>query len=168
MGRDEEFSEFASHRWLALTRSVALLGASRHEAEDLAQTTLMKCYQSWSKVTSADNQDAYVYRVLLNAYRESHRRRWWGERPTRVLPDTARPDLSGDIDTAEAVRRSLSRLSQGQREAVVLRYFVHMTEQQIADVLSIAPGTVKSRLSRALEHLSVDSDLNELRDGTST
>jgi RNA polymerase sigma-70 factor (sigma-E family) len=166
VGRDEEFSEFASHRWLVLTRSAALLGASRHEAEDLAQTTLMQCYLSWSKVTGADNVDAYVYRILLNAYRASHRRRWWGERPTRDLPDTARPDPSADVDTADAVRRSLSRLNQGQREVVVLRYFVHLGEQEIAQVLGIAPGTVKSRLSRGLQQLSTDSHLHELLDGT--
>lgn len=166
MGRDEEFSEFASHRWLALTRSAVLFGASRQEAEDLAQTTLMRCYLSWSKVRGADNMDAYVYRILLNTYRASHRRRWWGERPTRDLPDAVCPDPSAGVATADAVRRSLSRLNPGQREAVVLRYFVHLSERQISEILGIAPGTVKSRLSRALHHLSTDSDLYDLLDGT--
>ena len=47
----------------------------------------------------------------------------------------------------------------------MLRYYAHLGEQQIASALKIAPGTVKSRLSRALAQLSTDLDLSELRGG---
>ena len=54
MDQDQEraFADFASSRWLLLARSAVLLGASHHEAEDLAQTVLMKCYLSWSRVSA--------------------------------------------------------------------------------------------------------------------
>lgn len=45
----------------------------------------------------------------------------------------------------------------------MLRYYAHLTEQQMAAVLGVAPGTVKSRLSRALKVLADDPDLAELR-----
>jgi DNA-directed RNA polymerase specialized sigma24 family protein len=86
---DRDLSSFASGRWVALVRSAVLLGAGRQEAEDLAQATLLRCYLSWSKVVRADNQEAYVARMLLNEFRHSRRRRWWGERPTAQLPDRA-------------------------------------------------------------------------------
>jgi len=54
-------------------------------------------------------------------------------------------------------------LSTPAREAVVLRYYAHLTEQEMAAVLGVAPGTVKSRLSRALAELSRDSDLADGR-----
>lgn len=166
MGRDEDFAEFASARWLTLARSAVLLGASHHEAEDLAQTTLMRCYVSWSKVAAADHQDAYLTRMLLNEFSRSRRRRWWQERPTSVPPELSTPDLTAQVDGADAVARALSRLGKGQREVVVLRYFMHLTDRQTADALGIPEGTVKSRLSRAHQQLAADEDLTSLRDGT--
>jgi DNA-directed RNA polymerase specialized sigma24 family protein len=67
VAQDEDFAEFASGRWLTLARSAVLLGASHHEAEDLAQTVLMRCYVSWSKVSAADFPDAYVAPMVAGA-----------------------------------------------------------------------------------------------------
>ena len=166
MGRDEDFTEFASGRWLALARSAVLLGASHHEAEDLAQTVLMRCYVSWSKVSGALHPDAYVMRMLLNEFSTSRRRRWWKERPTSALPEVGTPDLTAEIDGSDAVARALADLGKGQREVVVLRYYAHLTDQQIAEVLDLPEGTVKSRLSRAHQRLASDEHLAALRDGT--
>ena len=58
-----------------------------------------------------------------------------------------------------------TRLPLPQRQAVVLRYYLHLTEQQIADASGVAAGTVKSRLSRALATLAGDPDLAILREG---
>jgi DNA-directed RNA polymerase specialized sigma24 family protein len=90
VGEGADFSEYVSSRWAALVRSARLLGADPHEAEDLVQSALARCYVSWSKVRAADVPDAYVYRVLVNVYRDSRRRHWRRERPTDRLPD--RPD----------------------------------------------------------------------------
>lgn len=166
MGRDEDFAEFASARWLLLARSAVLLGASHHEAEDLAQTTLMRCYVSWSKVTAAAHQDAYVMRMLINEFTRSRKRRWWQEKPTERLPVTPLEDPTGDVDGADAVARALGRLGKGQREVVVLRYYANLTEAQTAEALGVPEGTVKSRLSRAHRQLADDADLASLRDGT--
>jgi DNA-directed RNA polymerase specialized sigma24 family protein len=59
--------------------------------------------------------------------------------------------------------RSLARLTDDQRTAVVLRYYANLTEAQMAVALDVAPGTVKSRLSRALSALSEDPHLTDLR-----
>jgi RNA polymerase sigma-70 factor (sigma-E family) len=163
--RDEEFARFVDERWPVLVRSAVLLGCAPPEAEDLVQTALVRCYVAWDKVSRAGNRDAYVYRVLVNCHHDSHRRRWWRERPTEKLPEIPDDDRTGQVDDADAVRRALSRLSPAHREVVVLRYYAHLGEQQIADALGIAPGTVKSRLSRALTQLSSDLDVSELRGG---
>jgi RNA polymerase sigma-70 factor (sigma-E family) len=165
MGKDEEFAEFVTARWRTLVRSAVLLGASRPEAEDLAQTTLMRVWVAWSKVVRADDRDAYVAKILVNTFRQSRRRRWWGEHPTRDVPESVQPDETAAADDADAVRRSLRSLSPGQREAVVLRYYAHLSERQIAEALGVAPGTVKSRVSRGLSHLAEDPGLALIRDG---
>jgi RNA polymerase sigma-70 factor (sigma-E family) len=163
--RDEDFSAYANARWPALVRSAVLLGCTVQDAEDLAQTALMRCYVAWAKVTKAADRDAYVYRILVNAYHDSRRRRWWGEKPTVVLPEQVEADATTRVDAADAMDRALARLSQVNREVVVLRYYAHLNDQQIAEALNIAPGTVKSRLSRALTQLSTDANLADLRGG---
>jgi RNA polymerase sigma-70 factor (sigma-E family) len=165
--RDGDFAAYAAARWGALVRSAVFLGCSPEEAEDLVQTTLLRCYVSWRTVERADNRDAYVYRMLLNAQRDSRRRRWWGERPTDVLPD-GEPvgDAAEAHAVADAVHRALGDLTKASREVVVLRYFARLSEQQTAQVLGIPPGTVKSRLSRALAHLADNTHLTDLAGGT--
>ncbi len=51
------------------------MGCDANEAEDWAQTTLVTCYVSWSKVSKTDDQDAYVYRILANTLRSARQRR---------------------------------------------------------------------------------------------
>ncbi|MDP2773017.1 MAG: SigE family RNA polymerase sigma factor [Nocardioides sp.] len=162
--KDEDFSEFAGARWLTLVRAAMALGCTASEAEDLAQTTLLRAYVSWTKVAKADHRDAYVSRMLLNAHRDTHRRRWRRETTVARMPDSPAHDTTAASDSADALRRAVAQLSQGQREVVALRYYVRLTEPEIATVLGIAPGTVKSRLSRALANLSHSPDLAEFGD----
>lgn len=157
---DDDFTAFATAQWSKLVRSAVLMGCCLPEAEDLAQTTLLRCYLAWNRVTRTADPEAYLYRMLFNARSDSRRRRWWGEVPSETVPDhlDARDEIA-KVDDADALRRALLKLKPGQREAVVLRFYAHLDERQIADVLKIAPGTVKSRLSRALAVLSEDSVL---------
>lgn len=158
MGRDREFTEFARERWDRLVRAGVLLGCTDAEAEDLAQTALLKCYLAWARLQAADDPDAYAYRVLLNAHRDSRRRHWWRERPVESVPE-ATYDARGLSDEALIVDRALARLGTPAREVVVLRYYLDLSEAETARVLGVPAGTVKSRLSRALDALSRDAQL---------
>lgn len=168
MDQDADFVDFASAQSTRLARSALLLGASHHEAEDLAQATLVRCYVYWSKVTAAADPDAYVMRMLLNEFARSRKRRWWSEKPTDRPPDTALADATSQVEAADAVARALGRLGPGQREAIVLRHYAHMSEAQVAETLGIPVGTVKSRLSRAHRQLAEDVDIEALRNGQAT
>jgi len=86
-----------------------------------------------------------------------------GETPTASLPEVPGDDATEAYDATDALARSLRRLSPEHRACVVLRFYAHLTEQQMAGVLGIAPGTVKSRLSRALRALADDPNLSDLR-----
>lgn len=154
-----DFSEFVADRWQRLVRSAVLLGCAPAEAEDLVQTTLERCLMKWRHVSRADDRDAYVHRMLLNAFTSSRRRRWTQERPTERTADGVVADQTGRVDESDAVLRALARLGHDQRAVVVLRYYEHLTERQTASVLGVAVGTVKSRLSRALRTLAADPTL---------
>jgi RNA polymerase sigma-70 factor (sigma-E family) len=161
---EDDFAAYAREAWGTLVRSAVFLGCSLHEAEDLAQTTLVRCYTAWPSVVAADNRAAYVYRMLLNCLRDSKRRRWWGERPTERLPEgRAGRDAIAGVDTTDAVHRALAGLTKPNRDVVVLRYFAGLSEAETAEALGVPTGTVKSRLSRSLAALAGNDHLSDFR-----
>ncbi|HYG93041.1 MAG TPA: SigE family RNA polymerase sigma factor [Nocardioides sp.] len=146
-----DFSSYVADRRARLVRTAVLLGCPRADAEDVVQTALMRCYRSWRKVRSADHPDAYVHRVLVTTLADARARRWNGELPTEVLPE--------DVDDSDptsgiAVRRALAVMTPEHREVLVLRFYADLSERDTAAALGVAPGTVKSRTSRALQALS--------------
>lgn len=168
---ESAYADYVEQSWPTLVRAAVFLGARPHEAEDLAQTTLVRCYTGWERVNNAENRDAYVYRMLLNCLRDVRRTRWWKD---RQYDDPAvlerRTPVAGDaserVAVADAVHRALGSLTKPNRDVVVLRYFVQLTEKQTAEALGVPAGTVKSRLSRALAHLAADDHLLDLTGGT--
>ncbi|CAN5480965.1 SigE family RNA polymerase sigma factor [soil metagenome] len=161
---ESDFADYAREAWGALVRSAIFLGCSPHEAEDLAQTTLVRCYTAWPSVVAADNRAAYVYRMLLNCLRDSKRRHWWGERPTERLPErSGAADSMAGVDTADAVHRAMGALSKPNRDVVVLRYFAGLTEAETDEALGVPAGTVKSRLSRSLAALAANDHLADFQ-----
>ena len=169
--RNTEFGEYVAARWTRLVRAAVLLGCSPHEAEDVTQTALTRCLVKWSKVQRADDRDAYVYRILVNTFTDSRRRRWTSERATEDLPEPTVVGLrsaTDEVHDRDAIDRALANLAEDQRVAVVLRYYLNQSEAQMADTLQVAPGTVKSRLARALKAMAVDPVLADEQSGTTT
>lgn len=161
--RDTEFGEYVAARWTRLVRAAVLLGCSPHEAEDVAQTALTRCLVKWSKVQRADDRDAYVYRILVNTFTDSRRRRWTGEQPTDEVPEPSAVGgraATDEVDDRDAIDRALANLAEDQRVVVVLRYYLNQSEAQMAQTLKVASGTVKSRLSRALKAMAIDPVLS--------
>jgi RNA polymerase sigma-70 factor (sigma-E family) len=154
--RRVDFSEYVAARRASLVRAVVLLGCPVSDAEDIVQTALLKCHRSWRRVQRANQPEAYVYRVLVNTYRDTRSRRWTGEVPTEELPEEP---VDSDHLTGIEVRRALASMSRDHREVLVLRYFADLSEAQTAKVLGIPTGTAKSRTSRALAVLSAHPSL---------
>ena len=146
------YEEYVAARWSHLYRTAYLLTGAHADAEDLAQATLIKAYQSWAKVSAAASPDAYVRRILTNTFVSSRR-------PLRIsrehLVDSV-PDLEAPVGIDHERLRlwpHISSLPPKQRAVVVLRYYEDLSEQQIADAMGCSPGTVKSNASLALKSL---------------
>ena len=161
---EDDYKAFVDARYARLVRAAVLFGCRAQDAEDAVQDALIRCYGAWGRVSAADDRDAYVYRVLVNGITRSRRRKWHGEIPVQVLPEPPQPDddPATTVSLSHSIRASLDRLGHEQRQVLVLRYFADLTEAQIATVLRIAPGTVKSRASRAIAALSEDESLGDL------
>lgn len=148
------FSEFYVATYLRLVGSLTLIGGSRTDAEDAVQEAMVRAADRWRKLSRYDDPAAWVRRVALNLLRNNHRS------STRRRAAQARllaPEAHLDPDPASGtLRDQIADLSLEQRQVIVLHYVYGLSVEQIANELSVRPGTVKSRLSRARSTLRVD------------
>ncbi|GAA5000351.1 SigE family RNA polymerase sigma factor [Streptomyces siamensis] len=165
--RDEEFQHFVVGRWPRLMRTAFLLTGEQHAAEDLVQTTLEQVFVAWRRVGSADDPEAYVRRVMINAHSRRHRRRlkeFLAPKDdsgfTRELPDSG--DRMAQADDRGALLKALAELPPRQREAVVLRYWEDLSETQVADAMGCSVGSVKSNAAKGIAKLRAIPGLAEL------
>ncbi len=156
---DLGFGEYVTARGRSLLRTAYLLTGNLADAEDLVQSALAKTYQAWARIEDRGALDGYVRRAMVNTHISSWRRRRVEEIPTDEIPDQVVADPSGDSDLQDTLRRAIERLQRRMRAAVVLRYYEDMTEAEVADVLGVSLGTVKSTVSRAVAKLRVDAEL---------
>ncbi|MBM0123267.1 SigE family RNA polymerase sigma factor [Pimelobacter simplex] len=165
--RDDAFDEFATTAWPRLHRIGYLLTGDHHLAEDLAQAALVRTYSSWSRVRAGD-APAYARRVLLNLNIDRLRRKRVmevGDAALDVVPVAGGSTPGSTVEDRDQVVRLLAGLTERERRVVVLRHYCDLSEAAVAAELGIAPGTVKSALSRALAKLrvSITEDTDELR-----
>lgn len=149
------FASFVGARGQALQRTAYLLTGDWALAEDLLQTALARSYPRWDRIVR-DDPEAYVRRVIVNTWSSWWRRKWRGETPSAQLPDRAGTDVFDDADRRDALRTALTRLPTRQRAVVVLRFHEDMSEAQVASILGVSVGTVKSQASKALAKLRED------------
>jgi RNA polymerase sigma-70 factor (sigma-E family) len=161
VGNRVGFGEYVRSRGGALLRAAQALTGNRADAEDLVQATLVKTYQSWDNVADPAALDTYVRRVMVNTHISGWRRRRVDEYPTDQVPDSVAADRTGDSDLQELVQRAVDRLPSRMRAAVMLRFFDDMSEPEVAAMLGVSVGTVKSTVARAVAKLREDAELGE-------
>jgi RNA polymerase sigma-70 factor (sigma-E family) len=159
--RHEEFREYVAARGPALLRAAMQLTSDRAEAEDLLQAALAKTYLAWDRINDRGSVDGYVRRAMVNTQISWWRRRKLEIYPTDELPDQPVDDHTLRSEMHDALGRALDRLPARQRLAVVLRYYEDMPEAEIAEVLGVSVGTVKSTVSRAMARLRDDAGLGD-------
>jgi RNA polymerase sigma-70 factor (sigma-E family) len=144
----EVFEAFVRARHHALLRYGTVLTGNADAAADLVQDALERTGLAWSRVQHKGDPEGYVRTVMANR-NVSTWRRLRRERLMSDPPETSYEDKPVD----GAVWEALSRLPRRQRTVLVLRYYEDLSEAQIAEVLRIAPGTVKSQASKGLASL---------------
>jgi RNA polymerase sigma-70 factor (sigma-E family) len=148
MARDEEFTQFVVARGPALRRTAYLMTGQWADAEDLTQTALSRLYLAWPRVR-LEGAEGYARMILARSLVDARRRFWHRERPTSQLPERA--DLADLAEERLDLGRALALLPTSQRVVLVLRFWDDLTVQEVAEVLRVSTGTVKSRTSRGLD-----------------
>lgn len=158
---DADFELFVQAQSTQLLRFAEMLCGDRHNAEDLVQQALMRCYPKWHKV--GDDHLRYVRRAVVNRFLTQVKRRWSQELPSDPVDNDwdhrTESDFAPGVQTRESVLSALGALTAKERAVVVLRYTQDLSEQETANLLGLANGTVKSTASRALAKLRLSPDL---------
>lgn len=149
-----DFSGFFAQHHRTIASALALTLRDEQLASDAAAEAMARAYQRWDDVGRYANPSGWVYRVGLN-WARSRRRKLLREIFRSESPETAAPPAP---DTDPRLGQALAQLPIEQRSVVVCRYLLDWSEFQTAEALEIAPGTVKSRLSRGLDRLAVLMD----------
>jgi RNA polymerase sigma-70 factor (sigma-E family) len=137
---------------LGLVKLAKIMLGDQAAAEDIVQDAFLGLYRKWPSLENHDRALGYLRASVLNACRTAHRGATRRDRALRLVP------RSGDIASAEEsaligeanreVMAALRALPARQREAVVLRYYLDLTEDQAALAMNVSRGTVKSATSR--------------------
>ena len=126
-----------------LVRLAYLLVDTAELAEEAVQEAFAAAYPKWHRV---ENPDAYLRVSVVNACRKVQRRR-------RLVRRTPEPLVVHDELGADHVADVVRSLPSPMKELIVLRYYLQLSDPEIADTLGIAVGTVKSTLHRARAQL---------------
>jgi RNA polymerase sigma-70 factor (sigma-E family) len=139
------FEDLFRQEYVPMVRLAVLLLGNEAEAEEVVQDAFALVHERWDRLV---RPGGYLRGCVVNRCRDLLRRRRIAQRLGRRSEPTAVAELEADhlID-------ALGVLPPKRRAAVVLRYYDGCSEREIADILGVRPGTVKSMLHRALAQL---------------
>lgn len=151
-GTAEEFAAFVAKHYRYLGRLAYLLQGDEHAAEDLTADVLLAAWRQWARVREIEFPLAYLRQVMTNMALAGHRRTHRERRGLERLGSTAaeeghEPDGAAVLD----VRSALLRLPPRRRACLVLRFEFDLTEREVAQILGVSVGTVKSQTYKAAQ-----------------
>lgn len=151
---ERAFRRFFDEHHTDLSRLAYLVTGETQVADDLASDAFVEVWRHWERVQAADSPIAYARGIVTNLARQ------WIKKQTRERAGLLRLGLlrrdRGETDTPAIldVRAALGRLPLRRRECVILRYAFDVPEKEVAAILGISVGAVKSHTSRGAAQLS--------------
>ncbi len=139
-----------------LVRLARFFVDDRDAAEDLVQEAFIKLARSIHRVRNPDRVPAYLRSIVLNLARDHNRRGLVSLRHRMRMVDEVGPSSAEEwavVDDQRRVIEALRELSQGQRNCLVLRYWMDLSNREIADTLGVSVNTVKTQLQRGMAGL---------------
>ena len=152
---EDEFTGFVRAHHASLFRTAYLMTGDYQRAEDLLQTTLVRVYQRWPRISTMDRPLGYARRVLVSQSASWWRRRSSHESPMLLHDEPVWAGRVEEVAEHQRVWQAVLSLPPRQRAVTVLRYYEDLSEAEIAETLAMAPGTVKSHSHAATRRLAV-------------
>jgi len=160
---DEAVTHLYAAHYRSLVRLAALLVRDTGTAEEVVQDSFVAMHGAWWRLADPDRALAYLRQSVVNRSRSALRHRSVVSRHAPLpAPDAASAEhgAMARLENAE-VMAALRRLPQRQCEVLVLRYYVDLSEADIADALGISRGAVKSHASRGVAALRTNLEAPE-------
>jgi RNA polymerase sigma-70 factor (sigma-E family) len=157
-GADWAVTELYSLQYWPLVRLAVLLVRDVPTAEDVVQDSFVAMHDGWQRLRDAENALAYLRQVVLNRSRSVLRQRAIVDKHLqKPMPDMPSAEY-GALAQLErsAVVAALQKLSGRQREAIVLRYYADHSEAEVAALMGISCGAVKSHTARGIAALRAE------------
>ncbi|MFI6908304.1 SigE family RNA polymerase sigma factor [Nonomuraea sp. NPDC050394] len=145
-----EFEDFVRSRGSALLRYGYVLTGNAEDAADLVQEALLKVGGTWSRVRNKASPEAYVRTTMARQHIS-----WWRRRRKEQVTGEVPEGLHHDTHTFGEIWKELATLPRRQRAVLVLRYYEDLPDDEIAVILGISRGTVRSQAFRALATLRI-------------
>ncbi|MFZ4506865.1 MAG: RNA polymerase sigma factor [Fimbriimonas sp.] len=136
----------ARHR-SRLVRTATNLLRDRYEAEDVAQESFLKAFRELSKLRDDRAFSGYLYRICVRLCMDRLRLK----RPEVVEFDRAKPHEGGAVENRVVIEKLLAMLPYDLRATLVLREMEQLSYEEVAEVMHVPIGTVRSRLHTARE-----------------
>ncbi|HLU41501.1 MAG TPA: SigE family RNA polymerase sigma factor [Microthrixaceae bacterium] len=152
---DAQITELYHSHQRMMVRLATLLLRDPMVAEEVVQDSFVAVHRHWGRLREPDHAVAYLRRTVVNRSRSALRRRGVEQ---RYVPPVVRDAPGADEDVLVDERRAtvlqaLQELPTRQREVLVLRYYLDLSEADIASALDISRGAVKSHASRGSARL---------------
>ena len=155
--RDEALDVLFRTHCAGLVRLAMVLLGDREEAEEVVQDAFVSLHRNWSGLRDTSSAGAYLRQAVVGGCRSRQRRFVRARRATTRLAPIPSPvsleDLAVGSEEAARVTAAVRALPTRQREVVVARYYLGMTEAQTAELLQVGLGSVKRHAHRALATL---------------
>lgn len=149
LDRDERFAADALPQFRALYATALRLTRNPHDAEDVVQETFLRAYRGFDLFEPGTNLRAWLYTILHRAWADACRRAGRSPRTEELQDDgPAQPPPQDQLAAVRDLERSLARVAEVFREAVILRDVEELSYGEIARVLDVPIGTVMSRIHR--------------------
>lgn len=153
--RPEQFEAFYSAFRTEVFKPLAATLGDRDLAREAVDEAMVRAYTRWSRVRKMDNPEGWVYRVAYRWAIDKIRRR---KVESRLIPRLTPESSANDPMVEPKLSPAMAALPVEQRAVVILACVFEWPQAEIAEVLGIRVGTVKSRLHRALQRLREELD----------
>lgn len=149
---DEAVAQLYAAHWARLVRLSVLLVRDTGLAEEVVQDAFVAVHARWGRLREPEKALAYLRQAVVNRSRSALRHRGVVARHAATQPDSATGPGADDAalaaDRRVAVLDALRLLPRRQREVLALRYYLDLSEAEVADTLGISRGSVKTHASR--------------------
>jgi RNA polymerase sigma factor (sigma-70 family) len=141
----------------SLVRLARLFCDDRNAAEDLVQEAFIRLHRSAHTIKDPDRAPAFLRSIVLNLTRDHNRRGLMSLRHRAAMRTRDRDDGFEDASVADqddrAVIEALRALPDRQRECLVMRFYLQLTEREIAETIGISQNSVKTHCRRGMHAL---------------